>query len=474
MNEDELYAQWQKEAETLHLDDPFLLLDYIHGHNLEKYIKQHRELSVENVVSVALQIISSLCYIHRQGLCHRDVKPSNILVEDMANSIPRAVLCDFGMAREDAPTSSTTIPANGSLAYISPESLSWGNQPANPDKELYRQERLQMYRGADAYGMGAVLFYMLTGEPPWGKNAEQIRKLLYTYMENTEPQKEQLRQANEQSLAGRLQGCDPYLQRACVQQLDFDTVRRPTVAWLFRRLHLWQLLRQMGLSTPEDWQKAAAALTVPDGLTLENLPPEWREAIGVIALQKAPLDWDGQKRGFGVLTDEERKTAQVFYVPGPDEQKGKLLAEVSPELRWCNVVLSPAQALVGLGCPNVASIPMPQDDDMSDWACYTRALHAIAERQWDKAVTGCRKLAQDAAKEWLRVLANQMASLLTFVQQTGAENDALQAELADCQKQLADQQTLRREIAERDKMLEETSLELAEVIGILQKLPKEL
>lgn len=116
---------------------------------------QARALPFEDAFRIAAEVAEGLSYAHAQGVVHRDVKPENILfVGDSA------VVSDFGVARvEGAARITTTGAALGTPHYMSPEQMGSGNVDAR----------------ADVYGLGCVVYEMLTGTPPFsGSTAQEL------------------------------------------------------------------------------------------------------------------------------------------------------------------------------------------------------------------------------------------------------------------------------------------------------------
>jgi serine/threonine protein kinase len=128
---------------------PFLTMQYVPGHSLQARVDENGPLSVEEILRIGLQAASGLAAAHAHGLVHRDVKPSNILLED---SVERAVLTDFGLARaiDDASLTQTGIIA-GTPHYMSPEQATGGDIGAR----------------SDLFSLGSVLYFMATGHPPF-------------------------------------------------------------------------------------------------------------------------------------------------------------------------------------------------------------------------------------------------------------------------------------------------------------------
>jgi hypothetical protein len=128
---------------------PFLVMQYVPGRSLQTRVDEDGPLGVEQVLRIGVQAAAGLAAAHRQGLVHRDVKPSNILLED---TVERAVLTDFGLARamDDASLTQTGIVA-GTPHYMSPEQAEGG----------------PIDHRSDLFSLGSVLYFMATGRPPF-------------------------------------------------------------------------------------------------------------------------------------------------------------------------------------------------------------------------------------------------------------------------------------------------------------------
>ena len=128
---------------------PFLVMQYVPGRSLQARVDEDGPLGVEEILRIGLQAAAGLAAAHAQGLVHRDVKPSNILLED---TVERAVLTDFGLARamDDASLTQTGFIA-GTPHYMSPEQATGAEIDAR----------------SDLFSLGAVLYFMTTGHPPF-------------------------------------------------------------------------------------------------------------------------------------------------------------------------------------------------------------------------------------------------------------------------------------------------------------------
>jgi serine/threonine protein kinase len=126
----------------------YLIMELVDAPNLNTLVRRGGPLDVEKVAALGLQILDALEAAHRVGIVHRDVKPSNVLID---NDTPR--LTDFGIARlGDEPGLTSTGVVMGTPAYIAPEHAR--GEAVGPAMDLY--------------GLGATMYYAVEGEPPFG------------------------------------------------------------------------------------------------------------------------------------------------------------------------------------------------------------------------------------------------------------------------------------------------------------------
>jgi WD40 repeat protein len=130
---------------------PYLVMEYLEGETLSDRLRRQGVLEPRSAAQTVLQVALGLAAAHARGLVHRDVKPSNILLEAGSG---RAKVADFGLARATDASSATSQSGTvvGTPAYISPEQVT---APAKVDGR------------SDVYGLGVVLYEALTGERPF-------------------------------------------------------------------------------------------------------------------------------------------------------------------------------------------------------------------------------------------------------------------------------------------------------------------
>jgi serine/threonine-protein kinase len=132
----------------------YYVMPYVEGETLRARLVRQRQLAVPEAVRLAREVADALAYAHGRGVVHRDVKPENILLQGRES--PHALVADFGIALavEDAGRARMTRTglSLGTPQYMAPE------QAAG--------ERAVDAR-ADVYALGAVLYEMLAGEPPF-------------------------------------------------------------------------------------------------------------------------------------------------------------------------------------------------------------------------------------------------------------------------------------------------------------------
>jgi DNA-binding beta-propeller fold protein YncE len=136
-------------------DHLFIAMRYVDGTDLRTLLRRHGALAPERALALAGQVAEALDAAHARGLVHRDVKPSNVLVDDPGGR-DHCYLADFGLTQ----SASDRGPADGSLMgtldYVSPEQI--------------RGDEID--GRADQYGLACLLFECLTGSLPFRRDSE--------------------------------------------------------------------------------------------------------------------------------------------------------------------------------------------------------------------------------------------------------------------------------------------------------------
>jgi eukaryotic-like serine/threonine-protein kinase len=139
---------------------PYLVMEYVEGGTLAHRLEGGRSLTPDAAAEIVRQVARGLEAAHALKLVHRDVKPSNILIEAATG---RAKLADFGLARavnKLDPVLTRDGALVGSPAYVSPEQVSGG---------------ITVDARSDLFGLGVVLYEMLTGSRPFqGPSTESV------------------------------------------------------------------------------------------------------------------------------------------------------------------------------------------------------------------------------------------------------------------------------------------------------------
>lgn len=152
----------------VHDGNHFFSMEYVEGQNLAQLVG-NRPLPPETAARYLKQLTEAIQHAHKQGILHRDLKPSNILV-DAATDQPRVT--DFGLAKKIDQESSLTLSGQilGSPHFMPPEQAD--------------HKRGKVGRTSDVYGLGAILYYLLTARPPF--QGDSLEATLGQVL-NTEP-----------------------------------------------------------------------------------------------------------------------------------------------------------------------------------------------------------------------------------------------------------------------------------------------
>lgn len=174
--ETELLARFMREAETAaslehknivkiidsgHANNvAYIAMEHVRGRSLQEYSKPGNLLPPSLVIELIAQCAEGLHYAHEKGIIHRDVKPANILYDHAAST---AKLGDFGIAHIANSTQTLAGSFLGTPFYMSPEQLNSLNVDAR----------------SDIFSLGATLFRLLTGVPPFsGKSMAHLMQTI--------------------------------------------------------------------------------------------------------------------------------------------------------------------------------------------------------------------------------------------------------------------------------------------------------
>jgi eukaryotic-like serine/threonine-protein kinase len=194
----------------------FIVMELLAGSTLARYASAEHRLPEPLVLDIAAQLAQALAHAHRQGIVHRDVKPSNALFDPATR---RAALSDFGLARAPDAQASRSGVFIGSPQYMAPELLA--GQP--PDAR------------SDLYALGVLSFELLAGRPPF--EAPSMGALLRAVAQSPPPALATLRADLPPAAAARLQSLlEPLLAKQAAQRPadgdDWAAEARRTAEWL--------------------------------------------------------------------------------------------------------------------------------------------------------------------------------------------------------------------------------------------------
>src|ERR1700722_8355875 len=178
-------------------EPPYYVMEYLASGSLASHLAAG-PLPVNEAVRIAEGVLSALVHAHGSGILHCDLKPANVLLDNEFE--PR--LCDFGQSR----LSNEQNPALGSLFYMAPEQA---DLEAIPDARW------------DVYALGALLYHMLCGKPPyWTPEIEEEIRDAATLEDKLTVYRDRIRTSPKPTGLRNVPGVDPRVSRsagACVR-----------------------------------------------------------------------------------------------------------------------------------------------------------------------------------------------------------------------------------------------------------------
>ncbi len=147
-------------------DIPYIAMEFLQGRELRDILNDGQRMPVGQVINIVAQVAQGLAYAHENGIVHRDVKPSNIMISRDGH----VKITDFGIARmASAVVRTQTGMVLGSPKYMSPEQVVGS---------LTDQR-------SDIFSLGVMLYEMLTGQAPFA--GENINAIMYQTMNSVPP-----------------------------------------------------------------------------------------------------------------------------------------------------------------------------------------------------------------------------------------------------------------------------------------------
>jgi len=353
----------------------YFSMKFIEGGQLDQVVRR-APISIRQGVELVAKVARTVHYAHEHGILHRDIKPGNILLD--RNGEPH--LTDFGLARlvEAESTITRTREALGTPSYMAPE------QAAG--------ETTKLSKATDVYGLGAVLYQLLTGQPPFagGTTYETIRLL-----RDTEPRP-------PRSLNSKI---DRELSTICLKCLEKDPKHRYSSAlalaedlehWLkhepiqARRTGIFTRSRKWVRRNPSSTLLAASLIAlaaaagwilwksegefvphpVPNGIAVlpfENLSPDPKNAYFADGIHEEILTRLASIGGLKVIS---RTSTQQY------QSKPRNLREIARQLGVANILEGSVQKAADQVRVNVQLINAQTDSHV--WAeTYDRKLTDI-------------------------------------------------------------------------------------------------
>jgi len=142
---------------------PYIVMELVDGRRLDQLLEKQKTLPLERALHILEHVLSGLGHAHAAGVLHRDLKPADIMLRERDGDADFAVIVDFGAAGLTGAAASGQEPltragaALGNAAYMAPERL--GTDPVDGR--------------ADLYSATCILFEMLSGAPPYGRDNPQ-------------------------------------------------------------------------------------------------------------------------------------------------------------------------------------------------------------------------------------------------------------------------------------------------------------
>ena len=149
----------------------YMVMDFVEGQNLREFLKVHNKLTAEKSTKITSDICTGLAYAFKQGITHRDMKLSNVLLSTKGI----AQLVDFGLAAHDGTTTDVAIAESINARSIDYAALERATNVKRDDKR------------SDIFFLGCMLYQMLTGKTALEETRDRVQRLSASRFHDIKP-----------------------------------------------------------------------------------------------------------------------------------------------------------------------------------------------------------------------------------------------------------------------------------------------
>ncbi|MBK6696751.1 MAG: serine/threonine protein kinase [Myxococcales bacterium] len=280
---------------------PYAVMDYLEGRDLEEELKARGPLPIEEAVGYILAACEALAEAHANGIVHRDIKPKNMFLARKVGGVTILKVLDFGLAKAGPLDASITRTQDifGSPAYMAPEQM---------------RSAKDVDARADIWALGATLYELLTGAPPF--EAPSVAEVCALVLKEPAPSVRSKRPDVTHVLARIIDKC---LQKEPQERFG-------TILELVQRLEAFGAAKHAGIAKHIE---AIAASTPSSGPFLPLSPPSQREPSptsrssvpGDAARAGRPAGKSSLDISVELPRSEQATLAEVLVVPGPTRRR---------------------------------------------------------------------------------------------------------------------------------------------------------
>jgi len=282
----------------------YYVMPFVEGESLRARLARVRQLPLDEALDIARSVAAALDYAHRHGVIHRDIKPENILLagDDRADASRwQALVADFGVAFAVESLGSSRMTESGltvgTPAYMSPEQASAERQPD---------------ARSDVYALGAVVYEMLVGEPPFtGPTAQSVvAKVMSERPASVRTRRDSVPLSVDTAVSRALAKVPADRFATAAQFGDALSERQPTPSEPFggRAAH-----PRVRWTTAVPWLVAAAAMAAAGVTVLRSRATAPHDPLVVSTLLAPPGEEFSDRWSFGSLSPDGRRFAFVTH-----------------------------------------------------------------------------------------------------------------------------------------------------------------